>query len=328
MGDGNKRPRKRNPRPKKAERLRMAAEAARQEEEGDDYSDDSYGEQPDDRPGMSRRRTYDDDDDVNIDPELRHSGHMVNEGRAPVSASSAARRSARRGHSPYSTPSPTGQQSSRTNRSYPSSSSQAVPTMTPVTSWNSNRPSSRGSDHSSYDPPPPPQPGYGQTTFSSTRSTLHPSRDSAPPPPHRPSVPSTSKAAPSNWAPYGSWSSLSTSTVPSISATTRLPYTHTPQSQQPQALTSLSGSTRTYVSTHSYTSNTRATSGHDYDSRYARPQYSSSRSVDSREPSDPPRRPTTSLNLNRQPDWDNAAVPRRQVYENYSESSDDSEEEE
>ncbi|TCD65245.1 forkhead box protein [Steccherinum ochraceum] len=81
MGDGNKRPRKRNPRPKKAERIRMAAEAARNDQDEDDYSDESAPE--DDRPGMSRRRTYDDEDDPNIDPQLRQQGHNVGEGRAP-----------------------------------------------------------------------------------------------------------------------------------------------------------------------------------------------------------------------------------------------------
>lgn len=310
MGDGNKRPRKRNPRPKKAERLRIAAEAARQEQEEDESSGESIPDQ-DERPSTSRRNTRDEEDDPNIDPQLRNQGHAVGEGRTSVSASSAARRSVRRGHSPYSTPSPTGQ-NNRNSKSYSGTSS--VPTMTPVTSWGNPRPSSRTSNHSSYDPPQPAS--YGQSAFSSTRSTLHPSRDTTPRP-----GPSTSKAAPSNWAPYGSYSSLSSSTVPSISSTTRHSYAHNPH---PQTLTSLSGSTRPYVSTQSYTSNTRTTSTHEYDHRYPRSHYSSSRSVDSREASDPPRRTTS---LNRSPDWENAAVPRRTVYENYSESSESSDEE-
>ena len=317
MGDGNKRPRKRNPRPKKAERLRMAAEAARQEQEEEGSSEESMPDM-DERLSMSRRSYRDDEDDANIDPQLRNHGHSVGDNRARVSASSAARRTARRGQSPYSTPSPTSQPST-SRRSYGGSSS--VPTMTPVTSWSNPRPSSRSSDHSSYEPHPAAQSQYGQSSFSSTRSTLHPTRDTTPRPgPSTSTSASTSKAAPSNWAPYGGYSSLSSSTVPSISSTTRHTYTHPPQ---PQPQTSLSGSTRTYANSHSYTSSTRSMSAHDYDHRYGRPHYSTSRSVDSREASEPPR-PTTSLN--RSPDWENAAVPRRAVYENYSESSDSSDE--
>ncbi|CCM04237.1 uncharacterized protein FIBRA_06404 [Fibroporia radiculosa] len=117
QGEGNKRARKRNKRPTKAELARRAQEAAaassagssgpsasRQGRQDESSSDEEQSNTPysQTRESSTSQVSTSRLDDTNIDPELRNQGHVVGEGRVHVN-NFAVRNEA---HSPYAIPDP------------------------------------------------------------------------------------------------------------------------------------------------------------------------------------------------------------------------------
>ncbi|KAJ3490846.1 hypothetical protein NLI96_g1105 [Meripilus lineatus] len=96
FGDGNKRTRKRNPRPKKADRDKRMVVARREEEEESTTDDDDDEEEEYDEPLASRFYN----DDPNIDPQLRNQGRFTGDGRHRSGAGSSSRSKGKRAHSP------------------------------------------------------------------------------------------------------------------------------------------------------------------------------------------------------------------------------------
>ncbi|KAI0926161.1 hypothetical protein AcV5_008692 [Taiwanofungus camphoratus] len=135
QGEGNKRARKRNKRPTKAELARRAQEAAalgsRQEESNSSDEDQSVSTPSQaSRSGTSQTPSISiaQLQETHIDPELRNQGHIVGQGRVRTDTGSAVRSSTRRANSPYTQASPS-QGQSQSRSAPPSASPIPVPQM-------------------------------------------------------------------------------------------------------------------------------------------------------------------------------------------------------
>ena len=209
FGDGNKRVRKRNARPTKAEREqrnKLAAIAARREEEEEstDEEMDVDVPQPSRTPEPTSRVQI---DDSNIDPELRNQGHIVGERRVRTSAGPSTRSDGRRANSPYA-PSPPSSQS-RPTSSIPRSSRPSVPrsTSASTTSPTTGPGTSSSPVKADYGPKI-----YTQSTLKLSARAIRQGSFARPTLSQatfgKPSLPAPSQApntrSPSTWAQYGS----------------------------------------------------------------------------------------------------------------------------